>query len=108
MNFAIYFHYQTSGVTVKIHNETVNYLLAAKVKALKPIATELLPEDSFLFGHLPTKLFGPLYFGLVYLLSNDNVASRQSISSLTSPLAPPRNGEGNMFSLPSQGRGLGG
>ncbi len=79
MDFAVYFHDQSSGVTVEIHNESINDLLAAEVEAVQSIGTELLPENLLLLSHLATKFFGTPHLGRIHLLSNDDITNRHRI-----------------------------
>src|SRR5262249_52871297 len=93
-------------VTIKVHNEPVNYLLTAKMQPLQPIPTQLLPENLLLGCHLLLQFVGALHLHWFHRLPDDNVPRRHAgFSCSPSPLRGGGRGEGLCFSPSASGRG---
>ena len=71
---AIHFDDQGGLVTVKVDNEAVDHLLAAKVPTRQLPAAQFPPQNSFRLGHLPPKLMRTNYLLIGDLLTNDNIS----------------------------------
>ena len=44
VNRPIYFYHQPQLMTVKINNEPINHMLAAKMKSIYAVISQILPE----------------------------------------------------------------
>jgi hypothetical protein len=75
VNWAIHFDHQPGSMAIEIYDEAVNDLLAAKVKAVQPIRSQISPEDFLLHCHLTPKLFGSLPQRCIHLLPNHYISS---------------------------------
>ncbi len=103
MHWAVQFDDDGGGVTVKIHDEAVDDLLAAELETAEPIRPEAVPLAALRWRHPSAEFFGPQHFGLVDPLADDDVGNGDPGKN-PSPRPPPRSGEGESSLLASPGR----
>ena len=60
-------------MTVKVYDEPVNDLLAAKVQVVEMVAAQLLLQEVFFQRGMTAELFGSLDFGRANPLADDDV-----------------------------------
>jgi hypothetical protein len=73
MNAAIDFDDDTDRVAVEVHDETIDHLLAPKVKSIEPISPEMLPQERFRRGHRAPQFSSASKLPRFHLLPDDNV-----------------------------------